>query len=168
MAVNYSTSFTFTIAVGNPPKEITVSPGDLSQVSTKGFHFKLPEDSKITLGSLTTFITWLNGKLKDAGSTIVIPTQSGSSWPDTVKSVFDGVLNAEVSVTELQLDQDPKPEGAKEAPPLDIRLTVIAEAKPEISIANGFFTVKHAGVLFIRSHTADAPQSQSQTAGGKS
>jgi len=149
--------FSLTLALGDPPQSVTIYAADLDSVATKGLHFELPPGTVVTLGTLTTLITWLNAQLQKAGISVTIPTSAGTGWPTVIQNVFNGILNTQVTVTLFILDQDPK-DADGNYPPLRFSLDVTGTAidgqgqpKP-ISIIDGLFAVSGGGIGLTRTY----------------
>jgi hypothetical protein len=142
-----TSTFSITVQLGKDNKDVTIQAGDISTVATKGIHFALPDGTVVTLGTLTEFISWVNQKLS-----MSIPTVAGTDWPDTLKSVYNGVTGMTVTVTAFKIDQDGQ-DADKQYPPMDVQLAVTATAASPIVLIKDLFSVSGAGVGVIRSHT---------------
>lgn len=153
---NNQIGFNITVGLGSDNKEVTITADDISQIPTKGIAFQLPPDTTVELGSLSEFIVWLNGKLTSAGIDVSIPTAAGADWPDFMKNIFNGVLNATVTVQSLLIKQSPKDSGGN-YPPLIVQLSVTATANPPISIISGLFSVVGGGISLNRTYTTQTP-----------
>src|ERR1700691_3611473 len=151
MAISYATTttndFNITLLMGNPPTEVVVQAGDISKVAADGLHFTLPDGTTVPLGKFSDLITWINTKFG-----ITLPVTAGGDWPETIKSIFNGVTGATVTVTILNIDQDKKDaDGAY--PPMDVQLSLTAKASPAIELIKGLFSVSGAGVGVKRVHS---------------
>jgi hypothetical protein len=154
MAISYVTTtandFNMTLMVGEPPTEVVVQAGDFSKVAADGLHFTLPDGTKVQLGKFSELIAWINTKFE-----ITLPVTAGDDWPETIKSIFNGVTGATVTVTILNIDQDKKDaDGAY--PPMDVQLSLTAKASPAIELIKGLFSVSGAGVGVKRTHSVKA------------
>ena len=150
-ATTTEVGFAITVQLGNPPQNVTITAPDLTDIATKGLYFALPPGTTITLGTLRTLITWLNGKLP---SGVQIPTDT-SGWPTQLATIFNGVLDTVVTVERFAVAQDPKPTPTGDYPPLRFDLEVTAAPATPISIFD-MFSVVGGGIGVIRSY-AGAP-----------
>ncbi|MGU3473329.1 hypothetical protein ACLBWT_19545 [Paenibacillus sp. D51F] len=160
MTTNYEPSMSFgfniTIGLGNDNKEVNITAQDLNHVKEKGLHFQLPTDTEVDLGSLSDLITWLNDKI---GGVETIPTEVGPEWPDTIKEIFNGILNTNVKVTSLSIDQD-KQDADGDYPPMKLNMALTGtvldpdthEPKP-IPIIGDLFSVLGGGISVNRTYT---------------
>lgn len=123
--------FNITIGLGED-KQVTVYAKDLDQVGEKGLHFALPQGTEVEIGSLAEFITWLNERLSQVGAP-AIPHEADTSWPEPIPSIFNGILDAKMKVTRLEVDQDAKVGDV--SPPTKLKLavtgTAVDHANPE-------------------------------------
>ena len=151
---NNSFGFNITLGLGKNNDQVTIGTSDISKIGTEDLIFQLPPDTKVTIGSLTDFITWLNGQLKTSiGATAPqFPTAAGADWPDFLTKIFNGILNTEVSVTRLILEQDKK-DATGAYPPLVVHLSVVAIAATPIQILDGLFSIVGGGLIFDRTYT---------------
>ena len=144
-----------TVQLGSDEKsQVTLFAEDLTNIDTKGLHFKLPDGTPpVDIGSLTTLIDFVNDKLG-----IEIPDKADTSWPETIQTIFNGVLNVEVSVTKFNFDQAPKgTDGKYPDPEFSLAVTGTAmdpadktKTKP-ISVA-GFFSIVGGGIGITRTN----------------
>jgi hypothetical protein len=169
-ATTTSVDFNITLELGNPPQQVTIFAKDLADVATKGLHFALPPGTVITLGSLKDLIAWLNTQLTNAGVTgVTIPDAAGPDWPTSIADIFNGVLNAVVTVTRFTLDQDAKVAGA--FPPLRFTLDVTglavngSGAPTPIPIISNLFSVVGGGIGLTRTYVG-APTTLQLSGGG--
>ena len=156
--ITYNTTdsfgFSITLGLGNDNKSVTISADDIANVKTKGLTFQLPAGTTVELGTLTDFITWINAQLKKVDTSAPqFPTTVSTDWPTFLQDVFNGILNAEVEVTRMQIEQAPE-DADGHYPPLQVHLTVVATAATPISIIKGLFSIKGGGLTFDRTYTA--------------
>ncbi|MCM3131021.1 hypothetical protein ACFQ3J_06810 [Paenibacillus provencensis] len=158
-ASSMSYGFNITIGLGKDNKEVNITAQDLNHVKERGLHFQLPPDTEVDLGSLSDLIDWLNDQLKNIGIDETIPTEAGSEWPETIKDIFNGILNTNVKVTSLSIDQE-KQDTDGNYPPIKLNLAVTGtsmdtdthEPKP-IPIIDGLFSVIGGGISVNRTYT---------------
>jgi hypothetical protein len=149
-----TTDFNITVQLGKDNKEVTLYASDLDKVSANGMHFALPPDTTVTLGSLKDFIDWFNKQ-----ATTDIPDEAGADWPDLIKSIFNGVLNAQVAVTQFTFDLGPKDSKGK-SPDAEFSLSVTGTAmdtatppKPS-PIKVGLFNIVGGGIGVTRTNAS--------------
>jgi hypothetical protein len=170
-ASSTAVDFNITLELGNPPQAVTIFAKDLADVATKGLHFALPPDTTITLGSLKNLIDWLNAQLETAGAGAnLIPNAAGSSWPDYIATIFNGILTAVVTVTRFTLDQDAKLADGTYPPvrfTLDVTGTAVNSAgvPTPIPIINNLFSVVGGGIGVTRTYVG-APTTLQLSGGG--
>jgi hypothetical protein len=156
MPTTTTTDFNITIQLGKDKKNVTLQAPDLDKAGTDGLHFALPPDTAITLGTLAEFIDWFNAqKLVN----VTIPDAADSSWPDVIKTIFNGVLNAEVTITQFTFDQDPKSGTTSPDPTFSLAVTATAQdsstpPKPKPVSVAGFFSIVGGGIGITRTNSA--------------
>jgi hypothetical protein len=151
-----TTDFNITISL-NGDKNVTLYAGDLDKIKASGLHFELPPSTTVDVGSLKDFIDWLNGKLGANGN---IPDASDKDWAAPIKNIFDGVLNAKMSVTKFDFDQGGMDTTTKKYPDPTFSLAVTgtfmdADGKTQKPIQFGdVFSVVGGGIGVTKTNDA--------------
>ena len=133
--------------------EVTIRPGDLSEIAEKGLHFKLPDGKPVELGKLKEAIEWLNAKFPAAK----LPTEADTSWPQGIQDILNGVLTTKATVNLLNIDQEPRNEESK-YPPMDLEISVTAKATGKIELIKDILSVTSVAMGVKRTHSKKAPQ----------